>query len=386
MTAARDKPVLLYLVTEDWYFWSHRLPIARAARAAGWEVLVATRVAEHGERIRREGFRLVPIGLRRRSLAPWREVAAIAELARLYRRERPDLVHHVAMKPVLYGSLAAALAGVPAVVNALAGMGYVFTSSGVKARLLRPLIRTAFRWLLDRPNSRLILQNPDDIAAMTGATVAKGTVAAERVALIRGSGVDIQIFRPREEPGGTPVAVMVSRMLWDKGVGELVEAARLLRRREVPLRVVLVGPPDPDNPASIPERQLRDWDASGDIAWWGERSDIAEIWAQGQIAVLPSHREGLPKSLLEAAACGRPMVAADVSGCREIVKDGVTGLLVPPGDAGGLADALERLARDPDLRRRLGAAARDLVEREFSEEAVVAQTLALYRSLVPGAG
>ena len=391
MTAARDKPVLLYLVTEDWYFWSHRLPIARAARAAGWEVLVATRVAEHGERIRREGFRLVPIGLRRRSLAPWREVAAIAELARLYRRERPDLVHHVAMKPVLYGSLAAALAGVPAVVNALAGMGYVFTSSGVKARLLRPLIRTAFRWLLDRPNSRLILQNPDDIAAMTGAamtgtTVAKGTVTAERVALIRGSGVDIQIFRPREEPEGTPVAVMVSRMLWDKGVGELVEAARLLRRREVPLRVVLVGPPDPDNPASIPERQLRDWDAAGDVAWWGERSDIAEIWAKGQIAVLPSHREGLPKSLLEAAACGRPMVAADVSGCREIVKDGVTGLLVPPSDAGGLADALERLARDPDLRRRLGAAARDLVEREFSEEAVVAQTLALYRSLVPGAG
>ena len=386
MTAARDKPVLLYLVTEDWYFWSHRLPIARAARAAGWEVLVATRVAEHGERIRREGFRLVPIGLRRRSLAPWREVAAIAELARLYRRERPDLVHHVAMKPVLYGSLAAALAGVPAVVNALAGMGYVFTSSGVKARLLRPLIRTAFRWLLDRPNSRLILQNPDDIAAMTGAAVAKGTVTAERVALIRGSGVDIQIFRPREEPGGTPVAVMVSRMLWDKGVGELVEAARLLRRREVPLRVVLVGPPDPDNPASIPERQLRDWDAAGDVAWWGERSDIAEIWAKGQIAVLPSHREGLPKSLLEAAACGRPMVAADVSGCREIVKDGVTGLLVPPGDAEGLADALERLARDPDLRRRLGAAARDLVEREFSEEAVVAQTLALYRSLVPGAG
>ncbi len=381
MTAARDKPVLLYLVTEDWYFWSHRLPIARAAQAAGWEVMVATRVAKHGERIRREGFRLVPIGLRRRSLAPWREAAAIAELARLYRRERPDLVHHVAMKPVLYGSLAATLAGVPAVVNALAGMGYVFTSSGVKARLLRPLIRAAFRWLLDRPNSRLILQNPDDIAAMT-----EGTVAAERVALIRGSGVDTQIFRPREAPEATPVAVMVSRMLWDKGVGELVEAARLLRRREVPLRVVLVGPPDPNNPASIPERQLSDWDASGDVAWWGERSDIAEIWATSQIAVLPSYREGLPKSLLEAAACGRPMVATDVSGCREIVKDGVTGLLVPPGDAGALADALERLARDPDLRRRLGAAARDLVERELSEEAVVAQTLALYRSLVPGAG
>ena len=381
MPAVQRKPVLLYLVTEDWYFWSHRLAIARAARDAGWEVLVATRVQAHGERIRQEGLRLIPIGMRRRSLAPWREARTIAELIRIYRRERPDLVHHVAVKPVLYGSLAAAISGVPAVVNALAGMGYVFTSSGLKARVLRPLLRAGFRRLLERRGSRLILQNPDDVAAMT-----KGTVTAERVALIRGSGVDTQTFRPREEPEGTPVAVMVSRMLWDKGVGELVEAARLLRARQVPLRMVLVGPPDPDNPASITERQLRDWDAAGHIAWWGERSDVAGIWANSHIAVLPSYYgEGVPKALLEAAACGRPMVATDVSGCREIVRDGVTGLLVPPRDAERLAQALERLARDRDLRRRLGAAARDLVERELSEELVVAQTMALYRSLVPGA-
>jgi glycosyltransferase involved in cell wall biosynthesis len=380
MTVARDKPVLLYLVTEDWYFWSHRLPIARAARAAGWEVMVATRVAQHGERIRREGFRLVPVGLRRRSLAPWREAAAIAELLHLYRRERPDLVHHVGMKPVLYGSLAAALAGVPAVVNALAGMGYVFTSSEVKARLLRPLVRTAFHWLLDRGNSRLILQNPDDVAVMT-----KATVAPERVVMIRGSGVDTDAFILGDEIAGAPVAVMVSRMLWDKGVGELVDAARLLQRRGVSLRVVLVGSPDPENPASIPERQLRDWHASGDVAWWGERSDVAKIWADCHIAVLPSYREGLPKSLLEAAACGRPLVATDVSGCREVVRDGATGLLVPPRDARALADALERLATDRDLRRRMGAAARDLVAREMSEKVVVAQTMALYGSLAPSA-
>ncbi len=376
----RDKPVLLYLVTEDWYFWSHRLPIARAARDAGWAVLVATRVGSHGERIEQEGFRLIPIKMRRRSLAPWWEIATVAELIEIYRRERPDLVHHVAMKPVLYGSLAAALAGVPAVVHALAGMGYIFTSSGVKARLLRPLIRTAFRWLLDRSHSRLILQNPDDVAVMT-----KATVAPERVVLIRGSGVDTEAFAQSDEIDGTPVAVMVSRMLWDKGVGELVEAARLLQRRGVPLRVVLVGSPDPENPASIPERQLRDWDASGDVAWWGERSDVANIWANCHIAVLPSYREGLPKSLLEAAACGRPLVATDVSGCREVVRDGATGLLVPPRDARALADALERLARDRDLRRRMGAAARDLVTREMSEQVVVAQTVALYRSLAPSA-
>jgi glycosyltransferase involved in cell wall biosynthesis len=378
MTVARDKPVLLYLVTEDWYFWSHRLSIARAARAAGWKVLVATRVGSHGDMIEQEGFRLIPIKMRRRSLAPWREIATVAELIGIYRRERPDLVHHVAMKPVLYGSLAAAIAGVPAVVNALAGMGYVFTSSAVKARLLRPLVRAGFRWLLDRANARLILQNPDDVAAMSA-----GTVAPKRIVLIRGSGVDTTAFAPAPEPGGTPVAVMVSRMLWDKGVGELVEAARLLKERKASVDVVLVGPPDPENPASISEGQLRDWEASGDVAWWGERSDIAQIWAKSHIAVLPSHREGLPKSLLEAAACGRPLVATDVSGCREVVRPGETGILVPPRDPGSLADALERLATDPDLRRRMGSAARELVERELSQEVVVEQTMALYRELLP---
>jgi glycosyltransferase involved in cell wall biosynthesis len=378
MAAARDKPIILYLVTEDWYFWSHRLPIARAARDAGWEVLVATRVENHGEQIEREGFRLIPIRMRRRSLAPWREFAAVTELIRIYRRERPDLVHQVAMKPVLYGSLAAAFTGVPAVVNALAGLGYVFTSAAMKARLLRPLIKTGFRLLLDRANARLILQNPADVAAMRA-----GTVAPKRITLIRGSGVDTKAFSPGPEPEAPLVAVMVSRMLWDKGVGELVEAARLLRERKAPVDVVLVGPPDPENPASISEGQLRDWQASGDVAWWGERSDIAQIWAKSHIAVLPSHREGLPKSLLEAAACGRPLVAADVSGCREVVRPGETGILVLPHDPKSLADALERLATDPELRRRMGSAARELVKRELSQEVVVERTMALYRELSP---
>ncbi|MCH8998788.1 MAG: glycosyltransferase family 4 protein, partial [Proteobacteria bacterium] len=308
------------------------------------------------------------------------ESAAVAELIGIYRRERPDMVHQVAMKPVLYGSFAAMVAGVPAVINALAGMGYVFTSSAAKARLLRPLIKTGFHWLLDRANARLILQNPDDVAAM-GA----GTVAPKRIALIRGSGVDTKAFAPEPEPGGTPIAVMVSRMLWDKGVGELVEAARILKERKAPVEVVLVGPPDPENPASISEQQLRDWEASGEVAWWGERSDIAQIWAKSHIAVLPSHREGLPKSLLEAAACGRPMVATEVSGCREVVRPGETGLLVPPHDPKRLADALERLAAEPELRRRMGSAARELVERELSQEVVVEQTMALYRELLPEA-
>lgn len=374
-------PVLLYLVSEDWYFWSHRLPIARAARDAGWRVVVATRVHEHGERIRREGFRLVPIRLHRSSLAPWQEFTAIAELIRLYRRERPDLVHHVALKPVIYGTLAARLSGVRATVNALGGMGFVFSSGSTRARMLRGVVKAVLRRSLNRSGSRLVLQNPDDAAILS-----KGVVSSERIVLIRGSGVDVKAFAPTPEPDGKPVAVMVSRMLWDKGVGDLVEAARLLKARACPLDIVLVGAPDPDNPGSIPEHRLRNWAAAGNVFWLGRRDDIARIWAESHIAVLPTfYGEGLPKSLLEAAACGRPMVASDVPGCREIVRHGVTGLLVTPRDPRALAGALQTLAEDPQTRRRMGGVARELVERELSEEIVVSKTMAVYRTLIPEA-
>lgn len=376
------RPILIYVITEDWYFWSHRLPLARAARDAGWDVVVATRVQDLGQAILEEGFRLIPLRLRRQSLSPWSELAAICELVRIYGRERPTLVHHVAMKPVVYGSLAARLAAVPAVVNALAGMGYVFTSRDLKARLLRPLVMAAFSALLDRPNSRLVLQNPEDVAAMTERRI----VSPKRVALIRGSGVDTGRFTPSPEPSGTPVAIMVSRMLWDKGVGDLVEAARILKRRRVPIQIALVGSPDPDNPASVSMAQLQDWASAGHVAWWGERDDIAEIWRRSHIAVLPSYREGLPKSLLEAAASGRAMVATDVSGCREVVRDGLTGSLVPAGDPIRLADALEALARQPELRMRLGAAARRLVEQELSEDVVIGEMMAVYRQLMKACG
>lgn len=369
---------LLYLVTEDWYFCSHRLPIARAAREAGAEIAVATRVGDQGERIEAEGFRLIPIFLRRRSRNPLREARAILEIVRIYRRERPDLVHHVALKPTLYGALAATLTGVPAVINALTGLGFVFISPGWSARILRPLVRGFLRLVLNRPASRLILQNPDDKGLLEGA----GVIAPERVVLIPGSGVDTARFAPAPEPPGTPVAVLVSRMLWDKGVGETVAAARMLRDRGVPLRVVLVGDPDPENPASVPLEQLRRWQAEGAVEWRGHVDDVAAVLREAHIAVLPSYREGLPKSLLEAAAAGRPIVASDVPGCREIARHGENGLLVPVRDARALAAALERLAGDGELRRRLGRRGREMVEEGYSEAAVVARTLALYRAML----
>jgi glycosyltransferase involved in cell wall biosynthesis len=378
-------PKILYLVTEDWYFCSHRLPIARAARDAGAEVVVAARLRRHGSAIAREGFRAVPLALRRGGQNPLRELAAVAEIAAVYRRARPDLVHHVAMKPVLYGGMAAALTGVPVVVNALTGLGAIFIGSGARARALGLPVRQALRALLARRNAHLIVQNPDDRRLLEAAGLLRRDAAGRgRVTMIRGSGVDIDRFAPMPEPDGVPVAAMVGRILRDKGVGELVEAARLLRARGVALRIELVGPLDPENPAAIPEAALRSWEAEGLLSWRGATDDIPAVWRQAHIAVLPSYREGLPKALLEAAACGRPLVATDVPGCRELVEPGRTGLLVPARDPASLADALARLAGDPALRRRLGATARALVERDFAEAVVVAQTLALYRTLLPG--
>lgn len=374
-TGARKK--LLFLVTEDWYFCSHRLPPARAAQAAGYEVVVATRVANRGAEITAEGFRLVPIGLRRRSRNPFREIAAIAEIVQLYRRERPDIVHHVALKPVLYGSLAALLVRRPAVVNALAGMGFLFTSSSRLVTLLRTVVSRVFRVLLNAGRNVLILQNPDDVTML----VSGGLVTASRVRLIRGSGVDIERFRPTPEPAGSPVVMLASRMLWDKGVGEFVSAAGALRARGIAARFVLVGDGDADNPASIPDAQLKAWHDSGVVQCWGRCDNMPAALAEAHIVCLPSYREGLPKVLLEAAACARPLVATDAPGCREIVRDGENGLLVPLRDAASLADAIERLVGDRALRLRMGEKGRQMVESEFSEEKVAQQTLAVYREM-----
>ena len=376
-TGVRKK--LLFLVTEDWYFCSHRLPPARAAQAAGYDIVVATRVGSRGADISAEGFKLIPIDLQRRSRNPFRELTTIAQIVKIYLQERPNVVHHVALKPVLYGSLAACLVRGPAVVNALAGMGFLFSSSSRLASVLRAVVSRLFRLLLNAGRNLLILQNPDDEAMLVNA----GLVAAKRVRLIRGSGVDIQRFAPTPEAPTTPVVMLPSRMLWDKGVGEFVEAAQLLRTRGSTARFVLVGNGDPDNPASISEGQLKAWHDSGVVESWGHCSDMPATLAQAHIVCLPSYREGLPKVLLEAAACGKPLIATDAPGCREIVRHGENGLLVPLRNAAGLADAIERLLGDADMRHAMGQKGRRLVELAFSEAKVAQQTLAVYRELCP---
>ena len=369
-------PKVLYLVTEDWYFCSHRMSLARAAAAKGYEVAVATRVANHGDAIAAEGFELVPIALRRRNANPWRELGSIAELAGIYRRLRPDIVHHVALKPVVYGSVAAAFVRGPRVVNALAGLGFVFTSQQRGSAVMRMAMKALLRLLLARRGARVIVQNPDDRDSLV-----RMGLPASRMRLIKGSGVDPGTFSRASPAPGTPIVTLVSRMLWDKGVGEFVEAARTLRSRGVAARMVLVGAPDEGNPNTVPESRLIEWVRQGVVEWWGHRDDVADVWRQSTLATLPSYREGLPRALLEAACSSLPMVAADAPGCREIVRHEETGLLVPVRDAPALAGAIECLLSDSDLRARLGRRARDVVMREFSDDIVNGQILSLYEEL-----
>lgn len=369
---------ILYFITEDWYFCSHRLPLAIAAKDAGYDVAVVTNVNKHGAAIRQTGVRVIPFNLSRRGMNLLSEFITIARLIVIYRKEKPDIVHHVAMKPVLYGSLAARLSGVSGVVNALAGLGYVFTSDKLKAHILRSVIGRVFRELLNRRTSRLILQNKDDRALF----IRKRFIDEERIRLIRGSGVDTNVFSPSPEPSGIPVVMLASRMLWDKGVKEFVEAARQLKSHGVKAHFVLVGDADQHNPSSIPKEQLTFWHKEGVVEWWGWRDDMPSVLAQAHVICLPSYREGLPKVLLDAASCGRPIVATDTPGCREIVHDRENGLLVPARSTVELAKAIQLLINNPELRQKMGSRGREIVVSEFSIEKVIAETIKIYEELL----
>lgn len=370
------KPVLIYLVTEDWYFLSHRLPMALAAQRAGYDVHVATHVNGKGSEIERHGFTLHPLRWRRGSMNPLDLVSIVREIRALYRDRKPVLVHHVALQPSVIGSLAAA--GLPMVrVNALAGLGFGFTSRSAKATLIRPVLAALLRWALRNPLAAVLVQNPDD-----GEAIEKLGIASERIFRIPGSGVDADKLTPLPEPSGPVTVAFVGRLLDDKGIRTLVAAQELLAKEGAALRLVIAGDGDPANPGSIPAAEIAQWKQKLDIEILGHVADVRAVWQRAHIAVLPSRREGLPKSLLEAAAYGRPIVATDVPGCREIARDGVNALLVPVDDPRALADALRTLASDADLRRRYGEAGRRLVEDEFASEKIGDQIVALYDRLL----
>lgn len=371
---------LLYVGNNPEYFLSHRRPQAEAARDAGYEVHVAMPPDPDAERaITAAGYPFHPIALSRGIGTPWGEIRAIASFFRVYRAVRPDLVQHNTVKPMLYGGFAARALRVPAVVHVITGLGYVFLAEGPRAAIRRAAIKLAYRFILAHPRCRAIFQNPDDL----GEFVRAGLVPEARTVLIKGSGVDVQAFTPTPEPPGLPVVLLPSRMLWDKGVGEFVEAARMLRDEGVEARFVLAGDTDMENPAGIPPARLHEWRDAGIVEWWGHQSDMPGVFARSHIVCLPSYREGLPKALIEGAASGRPIVTTDVPGCREVVPEGRNGLLAPVRDARALADALRRLCVDRELRARMGAASRKIAEEEFAVEGVARRHLEIYEALCP---
>jgi len=374
-----SKPHILFFVTEDWYFWTHRRSIAIAALENGYKVTVVTRVHQLGSEIESAGMNLIPIDIRRSSFNLFFELKTLLEIFRIYRRENPDIVHQVGMKPILYGTWAARYTGVRGIVNAFGGLGHLFTAKSWLNKIIKKLIILIYRFTFSKDNIRLILQNPNDIQQIVDHRITSN----KKTILIRGAGVDLESFGYSKEPDGISVVMYAGRMLWSKGVGDLVKSAEILAKRKVECRVVLVGRPDPENPLSIPQKKLEEWVKGGFIEWWGYKDHISQVLKESAIVVLPSvYGEGVPKILIEAAAVGRPIIATDIPGCREIVHDGVNGLLVPGNDIGALTSAIERLLNDNDLRQIYGSEGRKLVENEFSDQIVSQATLEIYREFL----
>jgi glycosyltransferase involved in cell wall biosynthesis len=371
---------LLFVCNNPAFFADQHMHLAEAARASGHTVLVAAPEWPGAERIRRRGFAFLPIHMARGGVRPLADLKSIRELIRLYRVTAPDLVYHITLKPILYGTMAARIAGVPGVVNANTGLGFAYIDDGIPTRAVRRLLRVIYPNAISHENRVDLFLNQDDRTLFLEQRMAEKSSSA----VINGPGVDTDVFHPSPEPSGVPVVILPARLLWHKGVQEFVDAARILKDDGVAARFALVGDEDPGNLASIDREQLQAWDREGIVEWWGHCHDMPLVYSNSHIVALPSYREGLGKVIAEAGACGRPVVASDVAGCREIIQDGVNGLLVDVRSAHALARALRRLLVSPVLRATMGSRGRDIVLRQFSEITVARQTLQVMEQVLSG--
>jgi glycosyltransferase involved in cell wall biosynthesis len=367
---------LLYVVNEDFAFLLNRLPMARAAREAGFEVHVATRVDKGARLIEAEGFTLHRIPFRRGGLSPFAVIPTIAALRRVENKIRPQIIHHSGLQCSVYGSITALGTGIP-LVNAITGLGYIFTSANWRTWLLKRSMATLLPWLLNSEQSLVLVQNPDDQSALEALGIER-----RRIVLIPGSGVDTDFLQPLPEPDGPMTIGFAGRLLTDKGIRALVAAHSILHEQGHEINLIIAGNPDPANPASVRLEEAQEWSRRPGITWLGHIDNIVSLWRRCHFAVLPSHREGLPMSLLEAAACGRPMVATDAPGCREIVINDQTGLLVPIENPPALASAILRLATSLPLRARYGQAARQIVVDKLSAKIIGKAIVELYDQLL----
>ena len=378
MSKRHLNPRVLFVITEDWFFHSHFLDRAKYIAASGGTVGVATRFSIHKDELKDLGFELFPVNFSRRGLNPISEFLTALKIRKIVRRFKPDIAHNVALKPVVTGTFGELLGRQGVIINALVGMGYIFTSTDTRASVVKPFLSRILKSLLRSKPVHVVIENPDDLNSL----VDDGFVRQSQISLIRGAGVDLNAFPFHPEVVGPVVVTLVSRILRDKGVLEFIDAASQLQTRVPEVVFQIVGEPDLGNPSSIPQREIDSWKSLSNVKYLGRRSDIADILKGSHIVCLPSYREGLPKSLLEALSSGRPIITTDVPGCREVCDDGVNGLLVPARDSVALSNAIEKLAINPELRQAMGRAGRVRAESEFSNEIVCAQTLDLYRRLM----
>ncbi len=376
MSEPGEGRLLLYVVSEDWFFASHFLPMARTAQSLGFAVAVATRIGKHCDVLEAAGLRVIPVDFERGGVGLLAIMRQVRMLAGVMRKERPAIVHCIALRSIVLGGLAARRAKVPALVAAVTGLGHLWVSRGIGAALGRAIVRWRIRRLRGA-RTVFLFENHDDPIELG---LAQGP---DRLAFVPGAGVDATQFPPSPEPASPPVrAAIVARMLWAKGIGTAVDAVRQLRRDSVPIELDLWGAPDPANPASISEAELQRWSEEPGINWLGVSTDVASVWRQSHIALLPSHyREGLPRTLIEAMASGRPVITTDVPGCRELVRDGVEGLIVPKEDPAALAEALRRLVGDAEARREMGASALTRFREGYTADVVADRITDLYRGL-----
>jgi glycosyltransferase involved in cell wall biosynthesis len=364
---------IILFANTDWYLYKFRINQAKELRALGVEVVLVSPRGEFAPKLVEMGFRWLELPLSRLGMNPIKESRALFQLAALYRAEKPDLVHHFTIKSVLYGTAAARLAGIRCIINGVTGLGYVFNSPGGAAkRVLRAFVETWYR--LSLRGTQVIFDNDEDKKFFA----ARGLVPAPSAHVIRSAGVDVDTYVPMPEPEGVPVVVLAGRMLLDKGIAEYVEAARMLKERNIAARCALVGDPDAGNPRSVTREQLQAWHDSDAVEWWGFRSDMLSVFRAATVFCLPSYREGLPTSIIEASACGRAVVATDVPGCRDAVIHGETGWLVKAQDAHALAEGLAHVLRDAGLRHRMAEAGRRFIVNEFSTQRVNRDTWAVY--------
>lgn len=373
---------LIYIVSEDWVFVSHRLTLAKQAIKDGYDVTAITNISNHKDVLLSAGLKVFNINFCRSFKRPFSDVHSIYQLIKLFRLLKPGVIHNVGLKISLISSIAAFIARVPVAINAYTGLGYVFSSNDMLARVIRLLLNSPLKYLNHRASTWVVFQNEDDEALFENSNL----INKERTLLIKGSGVDVNEFPFSDELPGQLKVMLASRLLWDKGVGEFIEASRQLKISYPEVTFVLVGDVDEQNPLSLTKGIIDSWVNEGFIEWWGHKQNMPEVLKLAHIVALPSYREGLPKVLLEAASIGRALVATDAPGCREIVRDGVNGFLVQAKESKCLAEAIEKLILNKELRTQMGLKSREIIETELSSEIINKQFIELYNSAIKLSG